>query len=405
MPLAPVAMSDRQRVRPCHGVLTMNPTRGSVAPSRGSGVRQTALWTRRIVAFAVFALALTLSGFFLTGAGCEAKRTSYLILLSNGSSPFWDSFRVGMDDGAKDVDLEEADLTAVLEMNDGTPQGQLDKLRQFGSRSDIVGVAVSAVDENNAAVADELRKLQEKGVHVVCIDADVDRKKFRDARSHYIGSDNRTAGKELGVAARTILAARNVPSGSYVQFAGRTGAHNARERMDGFKEVVGASYREADRMADDTDRTRARENVRNAIRNHSDLVALVGIWSYNAPAIVDVVKVEDSHDKHAVVVFDAEPIAITQMDEGYIDAMVVQNPYRMGYQAVRLLKAMHEKDTATIQAMFPRMGQKGGDLYDTGLKVVVPDETSPVKSSAFGAEFMTLAEFKKWLDKFGLTGS
>ena len=204
------------------------------------------------------------------------------------------------------------------------------------------------------------------------------------------------------------MAARNVIDGSYVQFVGRTGSHNAIERMDGFKNIVGAAYREADRMADDLDRTRAKENVRNAMRNHPDLVTLVGIWSYNAPAIVDVVKEQDKdREKYSVVVFDAEPIAIEQLKEGYIDAMVVQNPYDMGYQAVRLLKAMHEKNTATIEAMFPDAGkEEDGDLYDTGLKVVVPDATS-LKSDMFGekTQFLTLAEFKKWLDKFGLKGS
>ncbi len=329
-----------------------------------------------------------------------------MILLTNGNSPFWDACRFGMRDGAKDSGLEAAGLTAVMEVNDGTPQGQLDKLRQFGSQSGIVGVAISALDANNAAVAAEMKKLRAKGVHVVCVDADVDREKFRDARSYYIGTDNRTGGRELGVAARNIMAARNVASGSYVQFVGRTGAQNAIERMDGFKQVVGAAYREADRMADDLDRTRAKENVRNAMRNHTDLVTLVGIWSYNAPAIVDVVK-ENERAKYSVVVFDAEPIAITQMGDGYIDVMVVQNPYDMGYQAVRLLRAMHQGDSATIAAMFPSAGEEDGDLYDTGLKVVVPDATSPLKADMFGGktQFLTLAEFKNWLDKYGLTGS
>ena len=362
---------------------------------------------------------LSALGFSLTGVGCGASdpepetaaatatATKRMILLTNGNSPFWDACRFGMRDGAKDFEIDAAGLSWVMEVNDGTPQGQLDKLRQFGSQADVVGVAVSALDANNAAVAAEMRQLRAKGVHVICVDADVDREKFRDARSYYVGTDNRTGGHELGVAAKNLMAARSVTKGSYVQFVGRTGSHNAIERMDGFKNIVGAAYREADRMADDLDRTRARENVRNSMRNHPDLVALVGIWSYNAPAIVDVVKQEQKREEYCVVVFDAEPIAITQLGDGYIDAMVVQNPYEMGYQAVRLLKAMYEKDTATIKEMFPGEGKDDGDLYDTGLKVVVPDEKSPLKADMFGekTQFLTLAEFKKWLDKYGLRGS
>ena len=35
----------------------------------------------------------------------------------------------------------------------------------------------------------------------------------------------------------------------------------------------------------------------------------VGIWSYNAPAIADVVDEKGSRDKYTIVVFDAEPEA------------------------------------------------------------------------------------------------
>ena len=67
-------------------------------------------------------------------------------------------------------------------------------------------------------------------------------------------------------------------------------------------------------MADDTDEARARDNVRNAIQNHKDkLKVLVGIWSYNAPAIADVVKELGNERDFTVVVFDAEPIAIQQI--------------------------------------------------------------------------------------------
>jgi ribose transport system substrate-binding protein len=358
--------------------------------------------------WALFALALLTAA--VPDAGCRRGDESQLkriIVLTNGNSPFWDAARQGMQEAAKDLRLADAGLRAVMEVNDATPQGQLDKLRQFASQSDVVGVAVSALDANNAQVAEEMGKLRLKGVHVVTIDADVDRAKFRDVRRFYIGTDNLSGGKELGAAARGLLEARSIKSGSYVQFVGRTGAHNAIERMDGFKGAIGESYREADRMADGTDRTRARENVRNAMRNHPDLVALVGIWSYNAPAIVDVVEQEEKREAFTVVAFDAEPDAVRQMGEGMIDAMVVQNPFEMGYQSVRALKAMHEKDEKTLSEMFPRQGESDGDLYDTGLKVVVPSKESPLKREMFGekTQFMELAEFKGWLAKYGLQGS
>ena len=160
-------------------------------------------------------------------------------------------------------------------------------------------------------------------------------------------------------------------------------------------------------MGDETDPSRARENVRNAIVNYPKLTTLVGIWSYNAPAIVDVVKEKNVRKNYNVVVFDAEPLAIEEMSQGYIDAMVVQNPYQMGYQGVRLLKALYEDDKKTISEMLPAYGKPEGDIYDTGIKVVIPDEGSPLNADMFDkkTQFLKLSDFRAWLKKYSLTGS
>jgi ribose transport system substrate-binding protein len=349
----------------------------------------------------LFALLATLT-MAATGTAAEKR----IILLTNGNSPFWDACRVGLQSAEKDLNLSKSGLRAVMEVNDGTPKGQIDKLRQFGTQSDIVGVAVSALDADNRAIADEMRKLRKKGVKVICTDADVNRTSLRDAREYYIGTDNVRGGQVLGTAAKALLEDRGKKSGSYVQFVGRTGSFNARERMDGFKATVGRNFKEADRMGDDLKRPKAQENVRNAIVNHPDLVALVGIWSYNGPMIVSVVDEKNKHGQYVVVTFDAEPQAIADMSKGKIDAMVVQNPYDMGYQSVRLLKAMIEGDKGTVGEMFPGKG-KDADVYETGLKVVVPDGKTPLKAEMFDkkTEFVTIGEFRKWLEKYGLKGS
>jgi ribose transport system substrate-binding protein len=352
--------------------------------------------------FSLLSVAVALSG--LCGASAEAQDLKRIIILENGNSPFWDAARAGMQDAESELKLRKAGLRAVLEVNDGSPANQLEKLQQFSGQSDIVCVGVSAVDADNVAVAEELRKLQKNGIKVVTIDSDVDRDKFRDCRYAFIGTDNLVGGRELGLCAKGLRPA----GGGYVTFVGRTGAQNAIERIRGFKEGAGSKFQSLDSMADDTDRPRARDNVRNAIQNQKGkLTTLVGIWSYNAPAITDVVKELGVRKDYSVVVFDAEPIAIKEIGDGNIDAMVVQNPYQMGYQGVRLMKALYENDEKTAKEMLPHHGQPDGDLYDTGLKVVVPNSQSSLKREMFGpkTEFLTLDAFRTWLHKYGLEGS
>ncbi|MFM7077025.1 MAG: substrate-binding domain-containing protein [Planctomycetaceae bacterium] len=347
------------------------------------------------------------------GAGAAAKggtaSARRLIFLTNGDDPFWDACNAGLQEGAKQYDIAAKGLTVVMEKNNGTAQGQIEKLRQFASQSDIAGVAISVIQADNVAIIEEMKNLAAKGVKVITVDSDVDRARFRDARPYYIGTDNIVGGRLLGAAAAKILASKNVTSGGYVQFAGFTDVDNARQRMDGFKEAVGTAYTELDRMPDQMEGAKARDKVRTALVNHPDLVARVGIWAYDAPAIAEVVKERDVRAKTAVVTFDAQAVALEHMADGLIDAMVVQNPFEMGGQTVRLLVALIENDAKVLADMFPKKDAENGDIYTTGLRLVVPDENSPVKADEMPKDIpherRTLNEFREWLKRYNLSSS
>jgi ribose transport system substrate-binding protein len=340
-------------------------------------------------------------------AGASAG-TQRFIFMTNGDDPFWDAAYAGLKEGEKAFKCADANIKVVMEKGTGKADGQINKLRQYASQPDIAGIAISVIQADNAAIADELSKLKKKGVKIITVDGDLNLEQFPDIRTYYIGTNNLVAGKVAGQATKELLEARGVKEGGYVQFAGYTDNDNARARMNGVKEGIGTAYTEKDRMADTMDLGRARDNVRQAISKHNDLVALVGIWAYNAPAIAEVVEEKKVRDKTTIVTFDAQAQAIEHFAEGRIDAMVVQNPFDMGYQAVRLLKAMHEGDEAVIKELFPNEGQEGGDVYTTGLRLVLPDEGSPIKADGYDStivEVMPLTKFREWLKQYNLTSS
>ncbi|MFN6130116.1 MAG: substrate-binding domain-containing protein [Planctomycetota bacterium] len=339
-----------------------------------------------------------------TGDSSAKRVAKRIILLNNTDSPFWDAARAGIKKAQDDLKLSDVGLSASMDSNDGTETGQIEKLRQYGTQSDIVAVIISPISSTNPAIADELKKLKAKGVTIGCFDSDLD-SKFQQHREFYVGTNNIAGGQVLGTAAKMLK-----PDGApYVQFVGVDSQQNAIERMNGFTSAVGEKFAQKDRKLDDADRNRARDNVRDVIAKYPDLSLLVGIWSYNAPAIVDVVKEKNARDKFTIVTFDAEAIAIQQMQEGMIDAMVVQNPFAMGYESVRYALAKSQGDGDTLKKMFPNMGQPGGDILDTGLKVVVPTG-SPLKPEMFesfgkSVEFLDLPAFQNWLKQYDLTSS
>jgi len=335
-------------------------------------------------------------------ATTEDSGRKRIVLLTNTGSPFWGAAQAGMQEADKDLALNKAGLEAVM-VFENTPEDQVKRLSQFATRSDIAAVAISVTDAANAEIAGGMRALKEKKIPVITMDSDVDPDMWRGVRVAFIGTDNQAAGRVLGRCAKAL----RPEGGEYVAFLNRRGAQNNRERLRGFAEGAGPKFKVARVMGDDRDPEKARENVSMAIREHPNAHTLVGIRTPNGPAIADVVQELSRKKDFTVVAFDADPRALQGMREGLIDALVVQKPHQMGYQAVRLLKALIEKDKSTIKEMLPKQGEPDGDVYHTGVKVVVPDKDSPLKADLFDkqAEFLKLGPFSEWLEKRGLSGS
>ena len=377
-----------------------------------------------------YACLLVLLLLSITGIGCKqsvdsssvekasvGKLTKRFIFITNGDDPYFDVLNAGLQAGAEKYDLASSNIEVVMEKNNATAQGQINRLRQLVTQADIAAVAISVIQAENVAIVEEMKRLAEKGVPVITVDGDINGKLFSDARPFYIGTDNSIAGRLLGTAAKKVLESRGVNEGGFIQFTGFTDNDNARARMNGCRDALGKNYNELDRMADSFDHSRARDNVRTALVNHPDVHALVGIWAYNAPAIAEVVAERGARDQISIFTFDAAAQAIEHMKDGHIDCMIVQNPFEMGVQTVRLLLAMVEKKDAVIAEMFPNSDEPGGDRYTTGLRLIIPDDWAGKSSAPINAkdlesavsvgtlEVLTLSVFREWLKKYGLSSS
>jgi|694.fasta_scaffold09097_12 ribose transport system substrate-binding protein len=316
-------------------------------------------------------------------AGSAKSDDFKIVIITNGSSPFWDACDRGLKDaGAK------LGVRVELLRNDASEGGQIRRLEQLAAQSDVKGVGISVLEADASGVAEQMLALRKKGVHVITVDSDGP----AEARAAFVGTNNLEGGRELG-----RLAAQLRPEGGQaVAFVGLMGAQNARERVGGFKEGLGEKIELIDTMEDQVNESKARNNVTTALANHPKLNILAGIWSYNAPAITDVLQANGRRKEFTTVAFDAEPNALVAMEQGLLDAMVVQNPYEMGFTGVTLLYHMIKEDKGAVDGLL-----KGETVYDTGLKVVVPDESSPLKSKYR----VTLGDFRTWLTEKGLEGS
>ncbi|HEY0791335.1 MAG TPA: sugar-binding protein [Chthoniobacterales bacterium] len=246
-----------------------------------------------------------------------------LAILANSASDFWTYVRAGSEKAMKEVPNVSVDVRLVP---DGTPAEQT---RIFDDlvvkRTD--GIAISPIDSKNQVAM--IDRATEKTM-ISTTDSDAADSK----RAFYVGTDNVAAGRQAGE-----LIKKAIPQGGKIRlFVGKRDAQNASERIRGIEEVLkGSNVSIIDVRTDDTDRVRAKQNVADTLVKFPDIACLVGIWSYNGPAIVNAVKDAGKAGKLKLITFDEEDDTLQAIKDGIVDATVVQNPYEFGHQSVLLL--------------------------------------------------------------------
>jgi ribose transport system substrate-binding protein len=204
----------------------------------------------------------------------------------------------------------------------------------------IDGMAISPVDPANQT--DILNKAAGQ-VLVFTQDSDAPASK----RTCYIGTDNVAAGRQAGELIKKAL-----PQGGKIMvFVGKIDAQNAKERYQGIQEALkGSKVQIIDVRTDDTDRAKAKSNVSDTLVKYPDIAGMVGLWSYNGPAILSAVKDAKKLGQVKIICFDEEDDTLAGVKSGAIDATVVQQPYRFGYDSIRNMARYLDGDQAVVPA-------------------------------------------------------
>lgn len=257
-----------------------------------------------------------------------------LAFVTNNASDYWTIARKGVEK----ADGELADVSVEFKLpGEGTAAEQkriIDDLVSTG----VNGIAISPVDPDNQT---QLINDTAKQALVITQDSDAP----TSDRALYIGTDNVAAGRQAGELIKEAL-----PEGGKIMvFVGKSDARNAAERLQGIKEALtGSKVEILDVRTDDTDRARAKTNAADTLVKHPDVAALVGLWSYNGPAILNAVKDAGKSGQVKIVCFDEEDETLAGVKDGAIFATVVQQPYEFGYQSVKIMAQILKGDKSAI---------------------------------------------------------
>jgi ribose transport system substrate-binding protein len=132
-------------------------------------------------------------------------------------------------------------------------------------------------------------------------------------------------------------------------FVGKREVQNAQQRFEGLKESLqGSKVVIIDLMTDDANPSNARDNAYEALKKNPDIAGMVGLWSYNGPAIVQALRPEGKLGTVKIVCFDDERETLASIKEGSIFGTVAQQPFDYGYQAVKTAAQILRGDRSAI---------------------------------------------------------
>lgn len=293
-----------------------------------------------------------------TGRGDSGEELR-LAFITNGASDYWTIARRGVEKADAELD------TATVEFripSDSTAAEQRRIIHDLLAKG-IDGVAISPVDPAN-----QVQMLNDAARQVLVLTQDSDAP--QSERAAYVGTDNVAAGRQAGALIREALPA----GGRIMVFVGKIDMQNARERLQGIREALNGSGVEIiDTRTDDLDRVRAKSNVADALVRYPDIAALVGLWSYNGPAIVGAVKEAGRSGEVKIIAFDEEDETLAGIKDGSIYGTVVQQPYEFGYQAIHLMTKVLRGDRSGIPAnklvLIPTLVIKKDNVEDFSRKI------------------------------------
>jgi ribose transport system substrate-binding protein len=296
-----------------------------------------------LISFFVCAL---LSTFILSGCqpapsgtnapGAAAGTKHKLAFVTNNPSDFWVLARKGTEKAAKEIPNIEVDFKIPADGTAAEQQRIVDDLLARG----VHGIAISPVDPKN-----QQQMINTAAGQTLVVTQDSDAPDSN--RTCYIGTDNVAAGRQAGDMLKEAL-----PQGGKIMvFVGVLDAKNAQERYQGLKEALaGSNIQIIDVRTDNTDRVRAKANAADTLVNNPDIAGMVGLWSYNGPAILSAVKEANKVDKVKIVAFDEEAATLAGVKEGSIYGTIVQQPYEFGYQSMALMAKILNGDRSGVPA-------------------------------------------------------
>jgi ribose transport system substrate-binding protein len=260
-------------------------------------------------------------------AGCNrSQRKQIAVIPKSTSSLFFQPVHAGAiaagDEFSVDIlwsgAASETDYSRQIEIVDSMIARHVD------------GIAIAATERN--ALNHSLERAAAANIPVTIFDSGVDSKDYMT----FVATDNVEAGRMAGRKMGELLGAK----GTVAIVLHAPGSYSTMDRENGFKEVIAKEFPGIHIVAEQFsggDRAKAMQVAEDMLTVHGDVRGMFGSSEPCAVGAAQALKSRGLAGKVKLVGFDASEGLIQDLKNGVFEALVVQDPFKMGHEAVRTL--------------------------------------------------------------------
>ena len=275
-----------------------------------------------------------------TAAAPAGARHRVAIVAKSTRTEFWLSVFAGAEAAATEYNIELSITGPETEEDYETQNRMVADAVADGAEA----LVFSAIDyENNAAAIDAAA---ESGVRIVAIDSNVD----SGAVQTYIGTDNYAAGQMAAQAALDGVEGQLTVGIVNYDVSSANGQERERGAVDAFEQSGRAHVAAVINTL--AEAARAQADTAAMLAEHPEINVLLAFNEPTSVGAADAVEGMGLAEEVFLVGFDSNVATIDGLQDGTVDALIVQNPYAMGYlgveSAYRLLSGQGGSPEATV---------------------------------------------------------
>jgi ribose transport system substrate-binding protein len=266
---------------------------------------------------------LLLACFMLTG--CKGSKKQVIAVVPKGTAHiFWQSVQAGAIAAGRELNVDilwngpplETDYSRQIEIVDSMIARHVD------------GLAVACTDQT--ALAQPIERAAKAGILATVFDSGVDTQNYLT----FVATNNYEGGQ---MAARK-LAELIHGKGNVAMMMNAPGSGSTVDREKGFEDVITKEFPNIKIVARQfgmSDRAKSREASENMLAAHTDLDGMFASAEPSSVGAALAIKARGLAGKVNLVAFDSTEGLVEDLKTGVIDALVVQDPFKMGYEAVK----------------------------------------------------------------------